>query len=100
MGMLPFSHSETVVLTLHQAAERCPSLNVATSLGFVVAGCSAGANCTASMVLRARDDPFFAETPITGQLLEIPLVVHPYARLPEKYVHPLSCSSCVLDVYL
>lgn len=52
------------------------------------------------MVLRARDDPFFAETPITGQLLEIPLVVHPYARLPEKYVHPLSCSSCVLDVYL
>lgn len=62
-------------------------MNASPSLGFIIGGCSAGANYTASVVLRARDDPFFSAHPITGQLLEIPPVVHPHAKLPDKYVY-------------
>ena len=53
--------------------------------GFIVGGDSAGGSLAAAVVLQARDDPFFSESPITGQYLREPTVVHPLAH-PEKYV--------------
>ncbi|KAI0783529.1 alpha/beta-hydrolase [Abortiporus biennis] len=55
--------------------------------GFLVGGNSAGANFAATIALKARDDPFFKEEgcPITGQLLQVPNVVHPKADLPDKF---------------
>ncbi|KAL0568279.1 hypothetical protein V5O48_013708 [Marasmius crinis-equi] len=52
--------------------------------GFIVGGASAGGNLAAVIVHRARDDPFFKDTPITGQLLQIPCLIHPKAQ-PDKY---------------
>ena len=65
-------------------AENAASLNVSLEKGFFVGGDSAGANLTAAIALKARDDPFFAQKPITGQYLREPAVVHPLAW-PEKY---------------
>ncbi|KAK7682274.1 hypothetical protein QCA50_014477 [Cerrena zonata] len=59
-------------------------LSVSLEKGFIIAGCSAGGNLAASLALRARDDPFFLKTPLTGQLLQIPQVLHPEAW-PEGY---------------
>ncbi|KAK7678435.1 hypothetical protein QCA50_018495 [Cerrena zonata] len=70
---------------LKWAVQNSHSLNASPVLGFIVGGCSAGANYTASIALRARDDPFFLENPLTGQLLQIPQVVHPNADVPERY---------------
>ncbi|EEB99854.1 hypothetical protein MPER_00359, partial [Moniliophthora perniciosa FA553] len=47
------------------------------SKGFLVAGASAGGNLAAVLAHLARDDPFFKERPITGQLLSIPVTLHP-----------------------
>ncbi|KAG7091842.1 hypothetical protein E1B28_008245 [Marasmius oreades] len=46
--------------------------------GFLVGGPSAGGNIAAVLAHRARDDPYFArnETPVTGQLLQIPCLIH------------------------
>ncbi|KAF7297779.1 Abhydrolase-3 domain-containing protein [Mycena kentingensis (nom. inval.)] len=52
--------------------------------GFILAGLSAGAHLMALLAHRLRDDPFFAGTPITGQVLQFPLLVHPDAY-PEHY---------------
>ena len=53
--------------------------------GFIIGGDSAGASLATAVALQARDDPFFAESPITGQYLREPSVVHPLAQ-PDKYV--------------
>ncbi|KAJ7623526.1 Alpha/Beta hydrolase protein [Roridomyces roridus] len=66
------------------AAESASLLSVDLKKGFVVAGCSGGATLLTVIAHRARDDAFFKETPLTGQLLQIPAVVHPDA-VPEKY---------------
>ena len=50
----------------------------------MVGGASAGGNLTASVALRARDDPFFASRPVTGQILQIPWLLHAKATVPEK----------------
>ena len=76
-------------IPLLQAAENCSSFNASPSLGFIVGGCSSGANFTASTVLRARDDPFFSDRPITGQFLQLPSLIHSKAEIPERYVWSL-----------
>ncbi|THV05703.1 hypothetical protein K435DRAFT_712358 [Dendrothele bispora CBS 962.96] len=55
--------------------------------GFIVAGASSGANFSAVLALRARDDPFFEGKPLTGQLLLVPSVIHKdaYSELPEEF---------------
>ncbi|KAF9269815.1 hypothetical protein L218DRAFT_291499 [Marasmius fiardii PR-910] len=52
--------------------------------GFIIGGQSAGGNLAAVATWMARDDPFFKNTPVTGQLLQVPAVVH-YQAVPEKY---------------
>ncbi|KAJ7623551.1 alpha/beta hydrolase fold-domain-containing protein [Roridomyces roridus] len=66
------------------AAESASRLSVDLKKGFVVGGASAGANLSAVVAHRARDDAFFKANQLTGQLLQIPAVVHPEA-VPEKY---------------
>ncbi|KAI0030939.1 Alpha/Beta hydrolase protein [Vararia minispora EC-137] len=52
--------------------------------GLIVMGTSAGAQLATVTALRARDDGFFAEARLTGQILQIPMTCHPDAY-PEKY---------------
>ncbi|KAJ7463528.1 Alpha/Beta hydrolase protein [Mycena galericulata] len=52
--------------------------------GFLVCGLSAGGNLAAILAHRARVDPFFKDKQLTGQLLQVPVIVHPDAA-PEKY---------------
>ncbi|KAK7460826.1 hypothetical protein VKT23_008755 [Stygiomarasmius scandens] len=54
--------------------------------GFIVAGSSSGANFSAVLALRARDDPAFKDTPLTGQALLVPNVIHidAYPNIPEE----------------
>jgi len=51
-------------------------LSASLSKGFIVGGMSSGGNLTAVITHRARDDPFFADKKITGQILMIPTVLH------------------------
>ncbi|KAI0371143.1 hypothetical protein BV20DRAFT_1051891 [Pilatotrama ljubarskyi] len=51
--------------------------------GFIVSGKSSGGNFAAVVAHRAKDDPFFADTPLTGQILQMPAVCHPDA-VPES----------------
>ncbi|KAI3612166.1 alpha beta hydrolase fold-3 domain-containing protein [Moniliophthora roreri] len=53
------------------------------SKGFLVGGISAGGNLAAVLAHLACNDPFFKDKPITGQLLSIPVVLHPDAY-PEE----------------
>ncbi|EMD36096.1 hypothetical protein CERSUDRAFT_52683 [Gelatoporia subvermispora B] len=59
-------------------------LAASLSKGFIVGGMSSGANMAAVIAHRARDDPVLSSSPLTGQMLGIPLVVHPDAY-PEKF---------------
>ncbi|KAF7365280.1 Abhydrolase-3 domain-containing protein [Mycena venus] len=52
--------------------------------GFIVGGFSAGGHLATVLAHRARDDPFFNDKPLTGQLLQVPALLHPNA-IPEKY---------------
>jgi len=62
-----------------------PSLfNVSLDEGFIIAGQSAGANGAAAISHRVIKDPFFDDKPVTGQLLQIPMVCHPDAY-PAMY---------------
>ena len=54
-------------------------------MGLLVGGGSAGGNLAASVALRARDDSFFSNTPLTGQFLQVPGLLHPKATVPEEY---------------
>lgn len=49
-----------------------------------MAGLSAGGNFSASVAIRARDDPFFTGRQLTGQLLQNPHVLDTKA-VPEQY---------------
>ena len=74
-------------------AENSATLNVSLSKGFLLGGDSAGANLSAAIALKARDDPFFADRPLTGQYLREPAVMYPLAW-PEEYVKspPAPCT--------
>ena len=91
-GSVPMSSSlmDSAVLTLFpqsnlQAAENAETLLASPLKGFLVGGASAGGNLAAAMTLRARDDAFFTTRPLTGQLLQYPVVCHPDAY-PERYI--------------
>ena len=65
-------------------AENATDLKIDLEKGFLVGGDSAGGNISAAITLKAREDPFFASRPLTGQYLREPAVVYPEAH-PEKY---------------
>ena len=67
-----------------QVVNNASELRVSPKSGFIVGGDSAGGNLSAAVALKARDDPFFSATPLTGQYLREPAVVHPRA-VPDKY---------------
>ncbi|KAJ7459795.1 Alpha/Beta hydrolase protein [Mycena latifolia] len=52
--------------------------------GFLITGLSAGGHLAAVLAHRARDDPFFKDKELTGQILQVPAVLHPNA-VPERY---------------
>ncbi|KAL0577027.1 hypothetical protein V5O48_004961 [Marasmius crinis-equi] len=56
--------------------------------GFIIGGQSAGGNLAAVLTSIARDDPFFKDKSLTGQLLHVPATVH-YQAYPEKYKESL-----------
>jgi len=65
------------------AAQNASVLSASLDKGFVVAGTSAGGNLATTVAHRALDDAFFAQMPITGQLLQIPPTLHPELELDE-----------------
>ncbi|KAJ7134552.1 Alpha/Beta hydrolase protein [Mycena epipterygia] len=52
--------------------------------GFIIGGISAGGHLATVVAHRARDDPFFKDNKLTGQLLQVPALLNPKA-VPEKY---------------
>ena len=64
--------------------QNAPQFKVDPKKGLLVGGDSAGGNLAAVVALAARDDPFFAMIPVTGQYLREPAVCHSEAY-PEKY---------------
>ncbi|KAJ7311724.1 Alpha/Beta hydrolase protein [Mycena albidolilacea] len=56
--------------------------------GFIVCGASAGANLAAAVTHRSLKDPFFKDRRITGNVLQIPVLVHP-AAYPPQYASEL-----------
>ncbi|KAI0266839.1 Alpha/Beta hydrolase protein [Gloeopeniophorella convolvens] len=81
----PTSHSDSWE-ALKWAVNNTDALSVSLDKGFIVSGSSAGANIAAHLALRARDDAFFRNAPITGQYLSCPFLVHTdaYARFPGE----------------
>ena len=65
-------------------AENASELQVDLKKGFIVGGDSAGANLSAAIALKARDDPFFTSRPLTGQYLREHAATYP-GTYPEKY---------------
>ncbi|TFY79849.1 hypothetical protein EWM64_g4161 [Hericium alpestre] len=72
----PIQHEDSYT-ALKWVVENTAILRADLSKGFIVGGTSAGGNISASLALRARDDPFFQGRPLTGQLLQIPPTVSP-----------------------
>ncbi|KAJ7780577.1 Alpha/Beta hydrolase protein [Mycena maculata] len=70
---------------LTAAAESQSLLGADVKKGFIIAGLSAGGHLAAVLAHRARDDPFFKDREITGQILQVPAVLNPNAAVPEKY---------------
>lgn len=66
-----------------KAVENYALLKASVHRGLIIGGASAGANMSAVIAHRARDDPFFTGQPVTGQFLQIPFVIHPDAY-PEE----------------
>ncbi|OCH90771.1 hypothetical protein OBBRIDRAFT_776376 [Obba rivulosa] len=69
---------------LKWAVENASLLSADLSKGFIVGGASAGAHLSAVMTHRAKQDPFFFGKSITGQVLQIPSLMHPNANHPER----------------
>jgi acetyl esterase/lipase len=55
------------------------------SKGFLIGGASGGAHFAAVLAHRARDDPFFNSRTLTGQIIQIPSLLHPERQLPDEY---------------
>ncbi|EIW59727.1 uncharacterized protein TRAVEDRAFT_121361 [Trametes versicolor FP-101664 SS1] len=74
----------TPFLTSLQAKKNAGSFNADLSKGFLVGGPSAGGNFAAILAHRAKADPEFSQHPLTGQILQYPVTVHPDV-VPEEY---------------
>jgi acetyl esterase/lipase len=61
---------------LKWAVANVDALSVSLKKGFILGGCSAGGTLSAGLSIRVRDDPFFSDTPVTGQYLAAPLLAH------------------------
>jgi len=81
-------------------AQNASLLSASLEKGFIVGGASAGGNLAATVAHRARDDPVFAKTPITGQLLQCGAYVHPEATFPEYQSELLSTEELKDDPFL
>jgi hypothetical protein len=79
-----------LIFVRYQTVENCKAIHGSLSKGFIVGGISAGGNLTAAVTHRSLKDPFFEKHKITGNLLQIPAVVHPAACPPELVPHLLS----------
>ncbi|KAA1475325.1 hypothetical protein DENSPDRAFT_842073 [Dentipellis sp. KUC8613] len=66
------------------AADNTTLLGADLKKGFIVSGLSAGGNAAAVIARWARDDPFFKDRPLTGQIIQIPALLSHY-NVPEKY---------------
>ncbi|KAI0264093.1 alpha/beta hydrolase fold-domain-containing protein [Gloeopeniophorella convolvens] len=73
---------------LKWAVDNSDTLSVSLKKCFIVGGCSAGGNLAAVLTLRARDDPFFRASPVTGQYLYCPFLLHydAYDRFPGEHL--------------
>ncbi|KAA1468763.1 alpha/beta-hydrolase [Dentipellis sp. KUC8613] len=69
---------------LKWAADHATLLNASPAKGFIIHGASSGANLAADATHRAKNDPFFQGRPLTGQVLQFPVVIH-VDYIPEKY---------------
>ncbi|KAJ7780599.1 Alpha/Beta hydrolase protein [Mycena maculata] len=69
---------------LKWAAESESMLCADFNKGFIVAGSSAGGTLATILAHRARDDVFFKDRRISGQILQVPGLLHPNA-VPDKY---------------
>ncbi|KAJ7805112.1 Alpha/Beta hydrolase protein [Mycena olivaceomarginata] len=71
---------------LKWTAENCPKIGGDSDVkkGFVVCGALAGANLAAAVTHRSLKDPFFKDRRITGNVLQIPVLVHPAAYPPQS----------------
>ncbi|KAI0329482.1 alpha/beta-hydrolase [Cubamyces sp. BRFM 1775] len=62
--------------------------------GFIVSGKSSGGNLAAALAHRAKADPAFVNNPLTGQILQMPMVCHP-SVVPEHLKNKmLSIEEC------
>ncbi|KAF9261872.1 hypothetical protein L218DRAFT_1001189 [Marasmius fiardii PR-910] len=75
---------DDVTAALKYVASHPDVFSASFKKGFLVGGQSAGGNLAAVLSWIARDDPFFKDTPLTGQFLQVPFVIH-YQAIPEKY---------------
>ncbi|KAI0708768.1 Alpha/Beta hydrolase protein [Cerioporus squamosus] len=78
---IPFEDSYTA---LEWVVNHASELKIDLKKGFLVGGDSAGANMSAAITIKAREDPLFREYPLTGQYLREPTVLH-HGAVPEKY---------------
>ncbi|KAH9846781.1 Alpha/Beta hydrolase protein [Lenzites betulinus] len=69
--------------------QNAKSIQADPAKGVIIGGQSAGANFPAVIAHRAQKDPFFADYPVTGQVLQIPVLLHPDGT-PEKYADRLT----------
>ncbi|KAF9261898.1 hypothetical protein L218DRAFT_930148 [Marasmius fiardii PR-910] len=70
--------------TLKYVASNPELFSASFKKGFILGGASGGGNLAAVLSWIARDDLFFKDTPVTGQILHVPSLVH-YQAYPEKY---------------
>ncbi|KAJ7899788.1 alpha/beta hydrolase fold-domain-containing protein [Mycena leptocephala] len=67
---------------LKWSANNALKLGAYLSKGFLIGGASGGAHFAAVLAHRARDDPFFNGRTLTGQIIQIPSLLHPERQLP------------------
>ncbi|KAF9254822.1 hypothetical protein L218DRAFT_409947 [Marasmius fiardii PR-910] len=60
------------------------TFSVSLGKGFIIGGTSAGGNLAAVLSWMARDDPFFNGKSVTGEILNVPVIIH-HDAYPEKY---------------
>ncbi|KAK7050696.1 Esterase/lipase/thioesterase [Favolaschia claudopus] len=82
---IPLNDSYTA---LKWTVSNAKSLRISLAKGFFVGGVSAGGELAAVMTQKSIQDPFFTNTKITGNILSVPLIIHPDAY-PTEYAHEL-----------